>query len=147
VLKTHICAECHACGCSLKKLLGLRNTADMFKYSSSYLQGAQQFILQVLVEAKAEGNQINFNNIPKMSYTDAQPHILFPTQCWDRLSVTQYQFLEKRNFRIFYHVLHKSLDPQNSAKNREVTEVMTVALGFHFWFHVGYSPQPCHART
>jgi len=46
----------------------------------------------------------------------------------------QYQFLEKCNFRTFYHVLHKSLAPLNSsAKNREVTEVMTVVRGFHFY--------------
>jgi hypothetical protein len=32
--------------------LGLRNTVDMFKYSSLYLQCAQEFILQVLVEAE-----------------------------------------------------------------------------------------------
>jgi len=37
-------------------LLGLRNTVDMFKYSSSYLQCAQEFILQVLVEAEEAGN-------------------------------------------------------------------------------------------
>jgi hypothetical protein len=52
--------------------LGLRNTADMFKYSSSYFQCAQEFILQVLVETEEAGNQMNFNNIPKLSYVDAQ---------------------------------------------------------------------------
>ena len=62
--------------------LGLRNTVDMFKYSSSYLQCAQEFILQVLVEAEEAG----INNIPKKSYVYAQlgntsiKHILFPTQ-------------------------------------------------------------------
>jgi hypothetical protein len=66
--------------------LGLRNTADMFKYSSSYLQCAQEFISQVLVETEEAGNQMKFNNIPKMLYVDAQPgntsikHILLPTQ-------------------------------------------------------------------
>jgi hypothetical protein len=66
--------------------LGLRNTVDMLKYSSSCLQCAQEFILQTLVETKETGNQMNFNNIPRMSYIDAQPgntsikHILFPTQ-------------------------------------------------------------------
>ena len=65
--------------------LGLRNTVDMFKYSSSYLQCAQEFILQVLVEGKEAGNPMNFNNIPKKSYVYAQlgntsiKHILFPT--------------------------------------------------------------------
>jgi len=69
--------------------LGLRNTVDMFKYSSSYLQCAQEFILQVLVEAEEAG----INNIPKKSYVYAQlgntsiKHILFPTQFWDKLSV------------------------------------------------------------
>jgi hypothetical protein len=64
--------------------LGLRNTVDMFKYSSSYLQCAQEFILQVLVEVEEAGKQMNFNNIPQMSHVDAQlgntpiKHILFP---------------------------------------------------------------------
>jgi hypothetical protein len=66
--------------------LGLRNTAHIFKYSSSYIQCAQEFILQVLVEAEEAGNQMNFNNIPKKSYVYAQlgntsiEHILFPIQ-------------------------------------------------------------------
>jgi hypothetical protein len=66
--------------------LGLRNTVDMFKYSSSYLQCAQELILQVLVEVEETGKQMNFNNIPQMSHVDVQlgntsiKRILFPKQ-------------------------------------------------------------------